>query len=132
MSLTSANEQKENPNAVIDALKAYDKTMRHLNDQKYIHAASSVEDLTADVVIDSDNEHKKKSKDKEVSVPKVTVEKIPQEPKEDKKPKETKIEKIEEEEETPPALPDKQMKSRVRYSTHNSQYFLQVSRIFNI
>jgi hypothetical protein len=108
----SANEQKENPNAVIDALKAYDKTMRHLNDQKYIHAASSVEDLTADVVIDSDNEHKKKSKDKEVSVPKVTVEKIPQEPKEDKKPKEFKVEKIEEEEEIPPALPDKQMKSR--------------------
>lgn len=44
----SVTEQKLNPSAVLDALKAYDKTIRCQNEQKYMGATNcSVEDLTA-------------------------------------------------------------------------------------
>ena len=42
----SVSEQKLNPSAVLDALKAYDKTLRTQNELKYMGAAS-VEDLTS-------------------------------------------------------------------------------------
>jgi len=42
--MVSANEQKENPAAVLHALKAYDHSVRKKN--KYL-GASSTEDLTA-------------------------------------------------------------------------------------
>jgi hypothetical protein len=44
--MCSISELKQNPNAVIDALKAYDQSVRHLKDEKYL-IGDSVEDVSA-------------------------------------------------------------------------------------
>jgi len=45
--IISADEQRENPTAVMDALKVFDKKVRDQTGQKYM-GARSTEDLTAD------------------------------------------------------------------------------------
>ena len=56
--VNSLSEQKQNPDAVVNALRAYDNSVRHVKEDKYL-VEMSVEDIPAssdDAVASNDSE----------------------------------------------------------------------------